>query len=235
MQAKSISAGQGASWFKCGWNLFKQDYGTWFIMFLVFIGIAIVLSFIPFIGSLALSLITPVLMAGFMYSAAQLEQGNTIEIGSLFQGFKDKERMNKLLILGALSLLASILLMLIIFALVGGSAMMNIDESTGTINPESMMTGGMIFSFLLIALAGLLIAMAFLFATPLVMLDKLSPVDSIKASFSACLKNILPLLVFSIIYILLAIAAAIPLGLGFLILIPVSILAMYCGYRSIFH
>ena len=66
MESKSVAAGQAVEWFKCGWNLFKQDYGTWFIMFLVFIGIAIVLSFIPFVGSLALSLITPVLMAGFM-------------------------------------------------------------------------------------------------------------------------------------------------------------------------
>jgi hypothetical protein len=26
MQAKSVDAGQGAGWFKCGWDLFKQDY-----------------------------------------------------------------------------------------------------------------------------------------------------------------------------------------------------------------
>ena len=234
MQVKSIGAGRGAGWFNCGWELFKKDYGTWFIMFLIFIGIAVVLSFIPFIGSLALSLITPALMAGFMYAASQLEQGNVIEIGNLFQGFKNKERMNKLLILGGLSLVASILLMIIIFALVGGSAMMNMDE-TGAINPETMMTGGMLFSMLLITLVGLLIGMGFLFATPLVMLDNMTPIESIKASFSACIKNILPLLVFSIIYILLAIVAAIPLALGFLILIPVSILAIYCGYRTIFH
>lgn len=67
------------------------------------------------------------------------------------------------------------------------------------------------------------------------MLDNMAPVESIKTSFSACLKNILPLLVFGIIYFLLAIVAAIPILLGFLILIPVSILAMYCSYKSIFH
>ena len=234
MQAKSVNAGQGASWFNCGWNLFKQDFGTWFIMFLIFIGIFIVLNFIPLIGPLALSVITPALMAGFMYSASQMDQGNSVEIGNLFQGFKDKQRMNKLLVLGGLSLLASIVLMLIMFSLLGGSAMMNASE-TGTIDPQAMMSTGMSISMLLILLAALFISMGFLYAAPLVMLDNMAPVDSIKTSFSACLKNILPLLVFGIIYFLLAIVAAIPILLGFLILIPVSILAMYCSYKSIFH
>jgi len=234
MQAKSVNAGQGASWFSCGWNLFKKDFGTWFIMFLIFIGIAIVLSFIPFIGSLALSVITPALIAGFMYSASQMEQGNSIEIGSLFQGFKDKERLNKLLALGGLSLLASILLMFVMFGLVGGSAVMNTSE-TGAVDPQAMMSAGMGISMLLVLLVALFVSMGFLYATPLVMLDKMAPVESIKTSFSACLKNILPLLVFSVVYFLLAIVAAIPIFLGFLILIPVSILAMYCSYKSIFH
>ena len=113
MQAKSVSAGQGMEWFKCGWNLFKQDYGNWFIMFLLLIGIAIVLNFIPFIGAIAVAIISPVLMGGLMYSASLAEQGQNIEIGMLFQGFKDKERMNKLLMLGVLSLVAQIVLMLI--------------------------------------------------------------------------------------------------------------------------
>ena len=234
MQAKSVNAGQGASWFSCGWNLFKQDFGTWFIMFLIFIGIVIVLNFIPLIGPMALSVITPALMAGFMYSASQMDQGNSVEIAYLFQGFKDKQRMNKLLVLGGLSLLASIALMLIMFSLVGGSAMMNASE-TGTIDPQAMMSTGMGISMLLILLAALFVTMGFIYAAPLVMLDNMTPVDSIKTSFSACLKNILPLLVFGIVYFLLAIVAAIPIFLGFLILIPVSILAMYCSYKSIFH
>ncbi len=234
MEAKNVSAARGAEWFTCGWNLFKQDFGTWFIMFLLFIGIAIVLNFIPFIGTLALSVITPALIAGFMFSASQIDQGNDIEIAHLFQGFKDKSRMNNLLTLGGLYLVAQILLAIILFALVGSNAMMSTGE-TGDIDPQTMMTGSMMISMLLVLLVALIIAMAFIYATPLVMLDNMKPVAAVKASFSACLQNILPLLVFGIVYILLAIIAAIPLFLGFLILLPVSILAMYCSYKSIFH
>ncbi len=234
MEAKNVSAARGAEWFSCGWNLFKQDFGTWFIMFLIFVGIAIVLSFIPFIGTLALSVITPALIAGFMFSASQMDQGNEIEIAHLFQGFKDKSRMNNLLTLGGLYLVAQILLAIILFALVGSNAMVSTGE-TGDIDPQTMMTGSMMISMLLVLLVALIIAMAFIYATPLVMLDNMKPVAAVKASFSACLQNILPLLVFGIVYILLAIIAAIPLFLGFLILLPVSILAMYCSYKSIFH
>jgi uncharacterized membrane protein len=234
MESKSVAAGQGIEWFKCGWNLFKQDYGTWFVMILIFFGIAIVLNFIPFVGALALAIISPVLMGGIMYAAAQMNSGNSIEIGQLFQGFKDKERMNKLLILGVLSIIAQLILMFISFLLIGGNTMMSVGES-GEFDPEAMMTAGMSISMLLIMFVGLIIAMAFLYSAPLVMLDKVAPVDALKTSFAACLHNILPLLLFGIIYLVLAIIAIIPLGLGLLLLIPVGVLAMYCSYRSIFH
>ena len=234
MQAKSVNAGQGASWFSCGWNLFKQDFGTWFIMFLILIGLSIVLSFIPFIGSLALMIISPALIGGFMYASSELDKGNNIEIGYLFQGFRDKDRMNKLLVLGGIYLLVQVILMAVMLSLVGGSSMMSAAE-TGNVDPAAMMTSGMGFSMLLIILVGVAVMLGFVYATPLVMLDNMAPIESIKASYSAAFKNILPLLVFGIIYLLLAVIAAIPIGLGFLILIPVSILALYCSYKSIFH
>ncbi|NOY17766.1 MAG: hypothetical protein GXP23_12770 [Gammaproteobacteria bacterium] len=234
MQAKSVSAGQGISWFKCGWDLFKQDFGTWFIMFLILVGLSIVLSFIPFIGSLALMIISPALMGGFMYAASEMDNGNKIEIGYLFQGFRDKARMNKLLILGGIYLLLQVLLIIVMFSLIGGSVMMSASE-TGSVDPADIMSSGMGFSMILIILGGLTIMVGFIYSTPLVMLDNMAPIESIKASYSAGFKNILPLLVFSLLYLLLAIVAIIPIGLGFLILIPVSITALYCSYKSIFH
>ncbi|MFW2440027.1 MAG: BPSS1780 family membrane protein [Arenicellales bacterium] len=233
MQTKSVSAGQGVSWFSCGWNLFKQDFGTWFIMFLILIGISIVLSFIPFIGSLALMIISPALTGGFMYAASEMDKGNKIEIGYLFQGFRDKGRMNKLLVLGGLYLLVQILMMAIMLSLVGGNAMMSAGE-TGNIDPAAMMSSGTGLSILLVILIGVTVMLGFIYATPLVMLGNMAPVESIKASYSAAFKNILPLLVFGLVFLLLAILAAIPIGLGFLILIPVSMTALYCSYKSIF-
>ena len=233
MQGKSVNAGQGIEWFKCGWNLFKQDFGTWLIMFILFIVLSIVLSFIPIIGSMLLMLISPALMAGFMYAASEMSQGSSINIAYLFQGFKDKEHRNKLLILGAIYLLAQVIVMAIMVAFIGGNAVMIAEP--GQMDTELIMTSGKAFLMLLAFLIWVIVMFGFIYAAPLVMFDKLSPVESIKASYSASFKNVLSLLVFGLIYLLLAVVAAIPFGLGFLILIPVSILALYCSYKSIFH
>jgi uncharacterized membrane protein len=76
--------------------------------------------------------------------------------------------------------------------------------------------------------------MALWFAPSLVVFNNLKPVDAMKASFLACLKNIVPFLLYGIVLIVLCFVAAIPLGLGFLVLGPVAIASIYTGYRDIF-
>jgi len=55
-----------------------------------------------------------------------------------------------------------------------------------------------------------------------------------KASFVACLKNVVPFLVYSVILLPLAFVASIPLGLGWLVLGPVMAASLYTSYRDIF-
>ena len=76
--------------------------------------------------------------------------------------------------------------------------------------------------------------MALWFAPALIVLNKLKPVDAMKASFFGCLKNVVPFLVYGVIMMVLCMIAAIPMGLGFLILGPVGIASIYAGYRDIF-
>jgi uncharacterized membrane protein len=194
MQAKSVNAAMGWSWVKCGWNLFARDFGTWFLMFLALIVISIAVNFVPFIGPLAMAVIMPVFLGGYMYASRELDNGSNISIGSLFQGFRDKARMNKLLVLGVIYLAIEILLTIAMFSMLGGTAMMSMDDS-GQIDPATItMSAGMAIGMLLVMLGGIVISMGFFFAPALVMLDDMAPVDAIKTSFSACLSNILPML-----------------------------------------
>ena len=55
-----------------------------------------------------------------------------------------------------------------------------------------------------------------------------------KASFSACLKNIVPFLVYGVMLFILAVVAMIPFGLGMLVLVPVIIASVYAAYRDVF-
>ena len=51
-----------------------------------------------------------------------------------------------------------------------------------------------------------------------------------KASFSACLRNIVPLLAYGVVIMVLSIVAAITFGLGLLVLGPVVIASIYTAY-----
>jgi uncharacterized membrane protein len=76
-------------------------------------------------------------------------------------------------------------------------------------------------------------SMAFAFAIPLVV-DGSPPVEALKLSFSGCWRNLGALAVFGLIYILLGIIASLLFGLGWLLLVPVMVLALYCGYQEIY-
>jgi uncharacterized membrane protein len=62
----------------------------------------------------------------------------------------------------------------------------------------------------------------------------MAPVAALKASFSANLKNWLVMLVFGLIVLVLCFFATLPMGLGFLVLMPVLYGALYASYKDIF-
>ena len=76
--------------------------------------------------------------------------------------------------------------------------------------------------------------MAYWFAPALVMLRNDEPVAAMKASFVACLANVVPMLVYSLIGLVLAIVATIPFGLGWFVLGPVFAASVYASYKDIF-
>jgi uncharacterized membrane protein len=58
---------------------------------------------------------------------------------------------------------------------------------------------------------------------------------ALTTSFSACLKNIVPFLVWGVMALLLGILATIPILLGWLLLGPVLMVSVYTAYRDIFY
>jgi len=55
-----------------------------------------------------------------------------------------------------------------------------------------------------------------------------------KASFGACLRNFIPFLLYGIVMLVLFLVAVIPIGLGLLVMIPLSLTSTYAAYRGIF-
>jgi uncharacterized membrane protein len=75
---------------------------------------------------------------------------------------------------------------------------------------------------------------AYWFAPALAMLHDVPAVPAMKESFLACFRNFVPMLVYGLVMAALAIAAVIPLGLGFLVWVPVLLATTYTSYRSVF-
>ena len=235
MMARRVAAGRGWEWMVEGWRLFMKSPGLWTAMLLIYLGIVIVLSFIPWVGALASTLITPALSGGMLYGAAALARDEKLDIAYLFRAFQDQERLGPMLTLGAFSLAGSIIIILVIAGFVasaalGGGHMAGVDD-TGVMD---MALGIVLFVSLIILLIATVLAMAMFYGVPLVMLEGVTPWQAVKDSVMACLENVMPLLVFSLVYLVLIFLALIPLGLGFLIVGPMTFGAMYASYRDVF-
>lgn len=235
MQVQSVDFGKGLTWYGDGWEIFKTNPGMWIVFIILLFVIAAVLALVPVLGPLLLSLIMPGLLGGILYSAREAAEGREMDVNHLFVGFKDTETRNALLVLGAVMVGASVIFMLIALILIGSSMGM-----AGMMNEgrhEVMAAGlgvGMLLAMLLMSAIGLLLSMAFFYAVPLIMFTATKPVAAMKSSFAACLANILPLLLFSVAYIVLAAVAVIPFGLGMLVLLPVTFGAVYASYRDVY-
>jgi uncharacterized membrane protein len=72
------------------------------------------------------------------------------------------------------------------------------------------------------------------FAPPLVLFHAQGPVEAMKNSFLGCVKNIPPFLIYSLVVLVFALLASIPLGLGWLVFGPVMVASLYASYRDIF-
>jgi uncharacterized membrane protein len=93
---------------------------------------------------------------------------------------------------------------------------------------------GTLLVLLIVMAVALPIFMAFWFAPALVAISNMSPIDALAASFKGCLKNILPFLLYGIVFLVLFILGSIPLGLGLLVVLPLVFTSTYAAYRDIF-
>ena len=185
------------------------------------------------LGGLVISLLLPVFVGGWMLAARRVDAGGSVEVGDLFAGFRD--RLAPLAVIGALALAASLLIALAV-TLLGGGAMLGMIAGGMHGSGAGMMAGlgaGML-GVLVALLLSLAVTMALWFAPALVVLRGVAPVEAMKASVAACLKNVVPFLVYGALYVVAAAAASIPLLLGWIVLIPVLMLTVYASFEDIF-
>jgi len=236
---RDVAAGRGLAWLTEAWRLFAQSPGVWILVVLILFAINVVLARIPLLGYLGTQVLFPVFAGGVMLGCRAMDRGEKFTVPHLFAGFG--QRAGPLFVVGliytALALAIMVVVVGLLFILFGAAViteMWKLDEplAAATLLPgvlSALMVGALLFLLLYLPLV-----MAIWFAPALVVLKGAEPLEAMRLSLSGCAKNILPFLIYGIIWIILAFIATLPLMLGWLVLGPVTIASVYTSYCDIY-
>lgn len=223
-EPRATPSGNGTQWISDAWQLFKLSPGLWIAMFIVYAACMVVLSFVPFAGSI----FTPVFMAGYFRATQTASEEGVVRLEDLFSGFR--ERLGPLILVGVLTMV-----------FIAGTVMVCMGIALGIVGPSFLDTSNgpaallpMLIVVLVVAALILPVIMMSWFAPALVFFQGMGAFEAMKCSFRGCIKNIMPFTVYGLVLMVLAVVAMIPLGLGLFVLLPVMMLTAYTSYHDIF-
>jgi uncharacterized membrane protein len=171
-----------------------------------------------------------VLAAGLLAMCRKAADGEAMRLSDLTVGFST--RTTPLIMLGVIFMLAALVIQAVVLILLGGSVAGGL-LMAGTAG-LGVLLGGSLVALLLSSLLFIPLWMALWFAPALVLFNGMPPAEACKASLGASLKNIPSLLLLGLIVCVLGFFAALPVGLGFLILIPVLAGTAFASWQDVF-
>lgn len=221
---RTVDVNRSIEWLAGGWRMFMKVPGSWVVVALIMlIGGAILGYILPdLIGSPLSTALYIVATGALMRSCKSLDDG--LDIAS---GAQAAASSTPLWILGAIAAAMS-------FAITLLTGMLGLSSFAVIMLSPSSMFQMLGLSALILFACSVLMGMALWLAPALVVLRGVNPVEAVKLSLLASLKNIVPYIVFALLAILLCIVASIPLGLGLLVAVPMLICSAYLAYKDIF-
>jgi len=244
VEARVVAPARGWQWLFEGFWLFKKTPVIWLALTIA-LGLMWAVSLvIPVLGPLLFNLLSPALFAGLMIGCRALESGKPLEIGHLFAGFR--QHAAPLVTVGGVYLVGTVVVVGIVLVVAGGSTLPVVLTKPGT-DIETLRAAARSMSLALAvgAVVYLPLLMVIWFAPLLVVFNGLAPVAAMKLSFTACVSNTVPFLVYGVavlmVWVILSLPAALGAAGGLLVVallvasIPVLICSVYTSYRDIFR
>jgi len=243
MEARVVAAGRGWQWLLEGYDLFRQSPAMWLALTIA-IGMMWAVSFvIPVLGPLLFNLLSPALFAGLMIGCRELESGKPLEIAHLFAGIR--RHAAPLVTVGGVYLVGTVVVVGIVLVIAGGSTLPALlSKPDADIETLRAAARSMMVAFAVGAAVYMPLLMLIWFAPMLVVFNGVAPVAAMKLSFTACVGNTVPFLVYGAALLLATFVLSLPAALGpvggvlvialFLASIPVLICSVYTSYRDIF-
>lgn len=239
LEIQKVPASHGWLWIRHGYRLIMRNPLQAFSLAMVFALGLFLAMLIPLGGMLLAMLAMPVLMAGYMRVCRALEYSEKVAPRFIFAGFES--RTAQLVSLGGMLLMGMIVISMLTLAM-GGDALSAIlttyqkdQDPNGLLEAMTAPDSGMLPSLMTGLSLMFALMLAFQYAPMLVFFNQKTPLEALKASLRGSVRNIVPILVYSMIMQLIAFALSIiPMGLGWIVLLPMGLTSIYVSYRDIF-
>jgi hypothetical protein len=232
---QTVGFNRGYAWIAEAFPYFTRNPLGWIAAIVVLFIISMVVGIIP-LGGILINIFYPVIIGGYMLGCIAHKSGQSFEFQHIFAGFK-QPYFNRLVLLGVFYTIATFIVIILAgilaFFMLGG---LDFFQQIETAQIEDI--SALLPNLILVALVSITLLtpciMALWFAPVIIVDSEETTLTAMLMSFNACLKNILPFTLYGLILLILAVIAAIPFMLGYLILIPVLSASVYVSYLDCF-
>ncbi len=224
---RAVAIGRSFGWLIEAFGMFRKYPFPWISTGLIQFGLGMLIGLVPYAGGLLATMVTSVVLGGIMLGCAAQEFGEDYSTNYVFLGFS---RPHKLI---ALSLIYSVVSYTILILVLGP---LGRDLVFGGIDPEALEQQLEVMGGPILIAAALMIPlmMASWFSIVLIALHNLSVGDALRLSFLGCLRNLLPMFVFSLALSILFFIGVLAFIVGVLVMYPIMFISTYTAYRDIF-
>ncbi len=209
-----------------GIEIIKKDIGLFIGYAVVYFLIIVVANFIPFIGSIATTLIGAPLAAGFFIGAHKAHRNEGIEFGDFFKGF---DYFAQLLVQSIIVGLVMLVLMIPLFVMFGTAIFA---VQSGTI-PDITLGFAGILGVIVLVIGAIFISISYIFAPHLIVFGNMQAWDAMETSRKIAMKNFFPIFALTLILGLINLVGALPCGLGLLFTVPASAAIIYAAFKDV--
>ena len=230
---RKVRPSAGAEWLLGGFGLLRRSPLGLGLLGALFGLLAVVLAMITMsspglmlLQQLVMMLLGPLLVAGMVWAAREVDQGRSANPGHLLRGIRDG-KTTRLWATLLPQVAAGMIAVLLLFVLVGPADLqklvMAVEQSQGQANPDATLFGDLPMGKLLLwlvaaVLVGILAGFFTFTAIPDMMFRDARAFDAMKRSFRACLANLPALIVFFVLLLIAAIAITLVVQLvGFVV------------------
>lgn len=207
---------------------------AWLLVILIWTLVNLGLAIIPVIGTLAITLLTPVFWGGILQNVPAYREGHSPRPGHLFEAFQDGTQRGRLLAVGAWTL--GFFLIVLMLALLLGAIIAPFAEET---DPPPLVLGltGLDWALLLgVVIQGLVVgwfSLALFLALPLVVFQESEAIPALRGASASAMHNLLylsPILMLFGAYLLADCCLAL---IPFFLSVPLIILFQERAFRTL--